>query len=341
MSYPSSPPPSQNDAGTGAPPPPYAPTTFGDPSQTGPAPQQSGYQQQGDYHPGYDSNPYGQGPYSTGPGKSFITTWILSMLLGGLGVDRFYLGKIGTGVAKLLTGGGLGIWSTVDLIIVLTGNARDKDGRPLEGYPEHKAKAWIITGALWVLGIIVGAMSMMMSLTALGIAAEQAGKAEASQSAAAPDTTDETSTAPTAAPTNGAKGTPAAGNEILVTMSDGNTAKVTVNDALYTKRIASQPDTVPANGGFLLLEVTWETLTGTTSPNAFKFDAVSPSGKTGEVLYLNADEANLPFGEELAVGQKVHGIVTWDIDYGKTEITIKDDIGDKTATFSITPQAPQ
>lgn len=337
MSYPSSPPPSHNDAGTGAPPPPYAPTTFGDPSQIGTAPQQGGYQQQGDYHPGYDSNSYGQGPYGAGPAKSFITTWILSMLLGGLGADRFYLGKIGTGVAKLLTGGGLGIWSIVDLIIVLTGNARDKDGRLLEGYPEHKAKAWIITGAVWVLGIIVGAMSMMMSLAALGIAAEQAGKAVASQSAAARDTTDETSTAPT----NGAKGTPAGENEIVVTMSDGNTAKVTVNDALYTKRIASQPDTVPANGGFLLLEVTWETLTGTTSPNAFKFDAVSPSGKTGEVLYLNADEANLPFGKELATGQKVHGIVTWDIDYGKTEITVKDDIGDETATFSITPQAPQ
>lgn len=43
---------------------------------------------------------------------------ILSVLVGGLGVDRFYIGDVGIGVAKLLTGGGLGIWWLVDLFLI-------------------------------------------------------------------------------------------------------------------------------------------------------------------------------------------------------------------------------
>lgn len=49
------------------------------------------------------------------PMKSPTTTLILAFFLGGLGVDRFYLGDTGCGVAKLLTCGGVGIWSLIDL----------------------------------------------------------------------------------------------------------------------------------------------------------------------------------------------------------------------------------
>ena len=87
--------------------------------------------------------------------KSFITTWILSFLLGLFGVDRFYLGKVGTGLLKLFTLGGLGIWWLVDLILTLTGAARDRQGFRLAGYDKHKKIAWIVTGALVALGIVI------------------------------------------------------------------------------------------------------------------------------------------------------------------------------------------
>lgn len=91
--------------------------------------------------------------------KSFIATWLLSWLLGGLGVDRFYLGKIGTGIVKLITLGGLGVWSLIDLILVLAGATRDKQGRRLAGFEQHRVIAWAVTGAVVVLSIIIAAVS--------------------------------------------------------------------------------------------------------------------------------------------------------------------------------------
>ena len=91
--------------------------------------------------------------------KSFIATWLLSLLLGVLGVDRFYLGKVGTGILKLITLGGAGIWWLIDLIITLSGSQRDKQGRRLAGYDQHKTIAWIVTGVVIVLTIITSAVN--------------------------------------------------------------------------------------------------------------------------------------------------------------------------------------
>jgi len=100
--------------------------------------------------------PMGQYPAPYLPPKSFMTTWLLSLLLGGLGVDRFYLGKVGTGILKLITFGGFGIWSLIDLIIILSGGMTDKFRRPLEGYAQHKKLAWIISIVLIAIGAVIG-----------------------------------------------------------------------------------------------------------------------------------------------------------------------------------------
>jgi TM2 domain-containing membrane protein YozV len=50
--------------------------------------------------------------------KSYVTALLLSLFLGGLGIDRFYLGYTGLGVAKLLTLGGFGIWALIDFIMI-------------------------------------------------------------------------------------------------------------------------------------------------------------------------------------------------------------------------------
>jgi len=51
---------------------------------------------------------------------NWIATLVLSILFGGLGVDRFMMGKIGTGILKLVTGGGFGIWWLIDVILIAT-----------------------------------------------------------------------------------------------------------------------------------------------------------------------------------------------------------------------------
>lgn len=64
--------------------------------------------------------------------KSWITTLLLCLFLGGLGVHRFYAGKIGTGILQLITVSGCGIWTLIDLIMIITGSFTDKDGNPIK-----------------------------------------------------------------------------------------------------------------------------------------------------------------------------------------------------------------
>lgn len=91
--------------------------------------------------------------------KSFLVTFVLSLLLGFIAVDRFYLGKVGTGILKLITFGGFGIWYLIDLILVLTGAQKDKQGLTLAGYAQHKKIAWIVMGVIVALSLISSALN--------------------------------------------------------------------------------------------------------------------------------------------------------------------------------------
>lgn len=69
--------------------------------------------------------------YAECEGKSWFVALILSIFVGWFGIDRFYLGKIGTGILKLLTFGLMGIWWLIDIILIATDNMTDSEGRPL------------------------------------------------------------------------------------------------------------------------------------------------------------------------------------------------------------------
>lgn len=70
----------------------------------------------------------------TSSGAASQTKLVLALVcffLGGLGIHRFMVGKIGTGVLMLVTLGGLGIWTLIDFIMILMGKFSDKEGRPV------------------------------------------------------------------------------------------------------------------------------------------------------------------------------------------------------------------
>ncbi len=60
--------------------------------------------------------------------KDWLVVLLLCIFLGGIGVHRFYVGKIGTGILMILTFGGLGIWTLIDLIMIIVGKFTDKEG---------------------------------------------------------------------------------------------------------------------------------------------------------------------------------------------------------------------
>ena len=64
--------------------------------------------------------------------KGFVPALLLCLLFGCLGIHRFYVGKIGTGILMILTLGGLGIWALIDLIMIAVGSFKDKSGLPIK-----------------------------------------------------------------------------------------------------------------------------------------------------------------------------------------------------------------
>jgi TM2 domain-containing membrane protein YozV len=86
--------------------------------------------------------------------RHFLAVFFLSFLWGVFGVDRFYLGKIWTGIFKLLTFGGFGLWAIIDLTMIMSGSMRDKQGNEMLDAVRYKKFA-AITVLLFALSIVI------------------------------------------------------------------------------------------------------------------------------------------------------------------------------------------
>lgn len=96
--------------------------------------------------------------------KSFRTVWFIAVFGGWLGIDRFYLGHIGTGVLKLLGLGWYGIWWSVDMIRLLRGRQADKNGVLVEDRDNFRPVAVVISTVLFTL---IGLCWLIVILAAL------------------------------------------------------------------------------------------------------------------------------------------------------------------------------
>jgi TM2 domain-containing membrane protein YozV len=61
-------------------------------------------------------------------GKSQLVAFVLCFFFGWIGVHRFYLGYTGIAIIQLLTLGGCGVWALIDLIMILTGDLKPRNG---------------------------------------------------------------------------------------------------------------------------------------------------------------------------------------------------------------------
>lgn len=97
--------------------------------------------------------------------RSAIVTLLLCIFLGSLGIHRFYVGKVGTGILMLLTAGGFGIWVIVDIVLIASEQFKDKEGNTLEfeKIPMSTIKKILVV----ILSVFAGIVVLILLIVAL------------------------------------------------------------------------------------------------------------------------------------------------------------------------------
>ncbi len=80
--------------------------------------------------------------------RSRAVALALSVLLGLLGVHRFYVGKTGTGILMLLTFGGFFVWNLIDIIQIAAGTFTDVEGRRVLHWSDYDSERSLGSGSV-------------------------------------------------------------------------------------------------------------------------------------------------------------------------------------------------
>ena len=171
------------------------------------------------------------------------------------------------------------------------------------------------------------AVALGLALTSCSAPAPDAGAGDSGQ---AGQSAEQAAPAPEAAPE---QALPEVGVPFTADMGAGNIAKITVVSASYSDTASAQAFAPAAvNGGFLVLDVLWETESGVTTSNPLYFNAKDAEGREGQ-QYLFVD-GQIGTGEVHA-GDMSRGFVAFDIAPGTATVTITDPLLQEAARIQI------